>query len=162
MSVTARLRQPSSRPPAACAIFRAVYERPRQVTWFIGFQVLGAVVGAVLVIAVRNDVGREIGLLHLVFLLFAYVAVKGFFIWKVWSRKNWARLTMFAWFLCTYIRYFAQRISGAIPIQIEASLRALIMVVAVLHLTSFALLFTRPANDWFRPPRAKQSFVFPR
>jgi hypothetical protein len=136
-----------------------VYERPRQVTWFIGFQILGAAVGALLVVAVRNDVGWEVGLLHLVFLLFAYVTVKGFFIWKVWSRKNWARLTMLAWFLCTFIYYFAQRISGATPIQIEASLRALIIGVAVLQATSIALLFTRPANEWFRPPRAKQSLV---
>jgi phosphatidylserine synthase len=139
-----------------------VYERPRQVKWFIGLQILAAALGAVLVVAVRNDIGWEVGLLHLVFVLCAYVAVKGFFIWKIWKGKNWARLTMFAWFLYTYIQYFAQLRSGATPIQIEPRLKALIIVVAVLQATSFALLFTRPANDWFRPPRAKQSLLFPR
>jgi uncharacterized membrane protein YfcA len=70
-----------------------VYDRPRQIKWFIGLQILGASLGAVLVLAVRNDIGWDIGLPHLFSLLLAYVAVKGFFIWKIWDRKNWARLT---------------------------------------------------------------------
>jgi phosphatidylserine synthase len=151
-----------SGPFAACAILPAVYERPRQVKWFVGLQILAAALGAVLVVAVRNDIGWEVGLLHLVFVLFAYVAVRVFFVWKIWKGKNWARLTMFAWFLYTYIQYFAQFRSGATPIRIEPSLKALIVVVAVLQATSLALLFTRSGNEWFRPPRAKQSLLNPR
>ena len=138
-----------------------MYERPRQVKWFLSLQVAATALGAVLVVAVRNDTGWEIGLLRLVPLLFAYLAVRGFFIWKIWKGKNWARLAILAWFLYTYIQYFAQLRSGATPIQVETSLRALILVVAVLQATSLALLFTRPANEWFRPPRAKQGVLIP-
>jgi hypothetical protein len=138
-----------------------VYERPHQIKWFIGLQIVAHALGGVLAVAARNDAGLEIGLPHLVFLLFAYVAVKGFFIWKIWGGKNWARLTMFAWVLYTYIQYLHQLWSGATPIQVELPLKALIVMVAVLQVASFALLFTRPANEWFRPPRTKQSLLFP-
>lgn len=156
------LRQPPSPPSPACAILRAVYERPRQVKWFLSLQIPATALGAVLVVAVRNDIGWEIGLLRLVSILFAYLVVRGFFIWKVWKGKNWARLTMLAWLLYTYIQYFAQLRSGTTPIQIETGLKALVIVVAVLQATSLALLFTRPANEWFGPLRAKQSLLFPR
>lgn len=144
-----------------CAILRAVYERPLQVKWFLGLQILATALAAVLVVTVRSDIGWEIGLLRLVSLLFAYLAVRCFFIWMVWKGKNWARLTMLAWSLYTYIQYFVQIRLSATPIEIEVSLKALIMVVAVLQATSIALLFTRSANAWFRAPRAKQSLPFP-
>jgi phosphatidylserine synthase len=147
--------------PAACVILRAVYKRPRQVEWFVGLQILAAALGGVLVVAARNDTGWEVGLLYLILVLLAYVAMKGFFTWKIWKGKNWARLTMFAWFLCTSIQYFVQLRSGATPIHVEPSLKILIIVVAVLQATSFALLFTRPANEWFRSPRTKQNQLFP-
>ena len=119
--------------------------------------------GAVLVVLVRTDVpGWDVGLRHLIFLLFAYVAARAFFIWKIWKGKNWARLTILAWFLYTYIQYLAQLWSGATPINIEPRLKALIIVVAVLQATSLALLFMRPANEWFRSPRAKQGVLLPR
>jgi hypothetical protein len=151
------LRQLSDDPAAAYAILRVVYERPRQITWFVSLQILATAVGAVLVVAVRNDIpGWDVGLRHLIFLLVAYVAARAFFIWKIWNGKNWARLTMLAWFSYTYIQYFVQLWSGATPIEIEPRLKALIIVVGVLQATSFVLLFMRPANEWFRSPQSKQ------
>jgi phosphatidylserine synthase len=137
--------------------FAAVYERPRQIKWFAGLQIVAAAIGAMLVVTVR----WPIELSHLIFLLFAYAAVKGFFIWKVWEGKNWARFTMLLWFLFTYIQYLAQLWYGATPIQVEPSLKALIIIVAVLQLISFPLLFSRPANEWFRSPHAKQRLPSP-
>jgi phosphatidylserine synthase len=139
-----------------------VYERPRQVKWFIGLQIFAAALGGVLAVAVRNDIGWQIGLPHLAFVLLAYLAVKSFVVWKTWKGKNWARLIVFAWFLYTYISYFAQLRSGATPIQIGSSLKVLTFVVAVLQVTSLALLFTRPANEWFRSLRSKQGMLLPR
>jgi hypothetical protein len=91
-----------------------------------------------------------------------YVAVKGFFIWKIWDRKNWARLTMLAWFLHTYIQYFIQPKSGAAPIQIETGLKVVTVALEVAQACSLALLFTRSSNDWFRPAPAKENLLFPR
>ena len=145
----------------ACAILHAMDERPRQVKWFLGLQILATGLSVFLVVAVRNDIGWEVGLLHLVSFMLVYVAIRGFLIWKVWKGKNWARLTLLAWFLSTYIQYFIQLKFGATPIQIEPGLKTLIIVVAVLQAISLALLFTHPANEWFRPPRAKQALLFP-
>ena len=139
-----------------------MYRRPSQIKWFLGLQILAAGVGAVLVVAARNDVFWQIGLLYLVFLLVAYMIVKGFVIWMTWCAKNWARLTMLAWVLYTFVNYFVQLRSGATPIQLEPSLKAVGFVVLVLQVSSITLLFTPPANEWFRHARAKRSLVFPR
>jgi hypothetical protein len=61
---------------------------------------------ALLVAALSKDLDLEIGRHHSLFLLFFYLAIKGFFVWKVWTGRNWARLTMLAWFFYTNIRYF--------------------------------------------------------
>jgi hypothetical protein len=137
-----------------------VYERPRHIKWFIGLQILGAALDAVLVFVVRNAIGGEIGLPQLFFLLLVYVAVKGFFIWKIWDRKNWARLTMLAWFLYTYIQYVIHFESGASLIEINTSLKAVTLALGVVQACSLALLFTRSSNDWFRPAPAKENSLF--
>jgi hypothetical protein len=137
--------------------FAAVYERPRQIKWFVGLQIVAAALGAALVVTMR----WPIELSHLIFLLFAYLGVKGFFIWKIWRGKNWARMTLLAWLLCTYIQYLVQLWLGSNPIQIDSSLKALIIGVGVLQATSLALLFTPSANEWFRSPRPKPSLLSP-
>ncbi len=139
-----------------------MYGRPSHIRWFLSLQVLAAFLGAVVVVAARSDVELEAGLARLVSLLLAYVAVRGCFIWMAWRGKNWARFALLAWFLYTYIQYVVDLRSGATLIQLDASLKTLIAAVAVLQASSLALLFTRSANQWFRPSRAGHDLLFPR
>src|SRR6202140_5439860 len=74
--------------PAACVILRAVYKRPRQVEWFVGLQILALALGGVLVVVIPNEAGWEVGLLFLILVLLAYVAIKCFFPWKIWKGKS--------------------------------------------------------------------------
>ena len=69
---------------------------------------------------------------------------------------------MLAWFLYTYIQYFIHFESGATPIQIKTSLKAVTVALAVVQACSLALLFTRSSNDWFRPAPAKENQLLPR
>jgi len=110
----------------------------------------------------RNDFGVQVEFLHLCFLLFLHLAVRGFLVWKIWTGKNWARLTMIGWFLYSYIHYFTQLASGATPIQVALSLKVVSIVLAILQAFSLALLFTGPAKEWFRLDRTKESLLSPR
>jgi len=143
-------------------MLRAVYERPRQIKWFVGLQILGAAMGIVLVAALSKDLGLEIGRYHSLFLLFFYLATKGFLVWKIWTGRNRARLTMLAWFLYTYIRYFIPRGFGVTQIPVAPIIKIGSIGLAILQVSSLALLFVPRANEWFRPAPAKESLLFPR
>jgi succinate-acetate transporter protein len=67
---------------------------------------------------------------------------------------------MLAWFLYTYIQYFIQLKSGVTPIQVETSLKAVFVALAVVQVCSLALVFTPSSNDWFRPEPAKGRCFF--
>jgi hypothetical protein len=64
-----------------------------------------------------THLGRE-GLLHFitvrirVSVLLVILAIQAFLIWKVWMGKNWARLTLHAWFLLGCIESLVQHLSA--------------------------------------------------
>jgi hypothetical protein len=53
---------------------------------------------------------------------------------------------MLAWFLYTYIQYFIHFESGATPIQIKTSLKAVTVALAVVQACSLALFIAGPAE----------------
>ena len=142
-------------------MLRRVYAPPRQVKWFVGLQLLGLVFAAVAVVMVWNDLGRRPGLFHLVSVFVVFLAIGGSLTWKVWMGKNWARLTMLAWFLLSCTLSFIKHPTDLPPIQVPAGLKAIGILLTILQAFSFVTLFINPANEWFRPAPAKESPLFP-
>jgi len=145
-----------------CVMLPGVYAPPRQVKWFVGLQLVGLVFAVVAVLTVWNDLGRKPELFHLVSILLIFLSIEGLLIWKVWMGKNWARLTMLAWFLLSWVGSYFQHSPAPTPIHVRAGLMAIGITLSILQAFSFVTLFINPANEWFRPAPAKESLLFPR
>jgi hypothetical protein len=102
-----------------CVILRPrqVSGPPRQIKWFVGLQAVSLAFPWWHWSWCGTHLGRE-GLLHFitvrirVSVLLVILAIQAFLIWKVWMGKNWARLTLLAWFLLGCIESLVQHLSA--------------------------------------------------
>ena len=72
--------------------------------------------------------------------------------WKVAKGNNWARITLFVFFLVGLLPFVFILQS---ELACSAGLAALSIVQAVLQAFSLVLVFANPANEWFRGVAAK-------
>lgn len=107
-------------PLELCVILRPrpVCGPPRQIKWFVGLQAVSLAFPWWHWSWCGTHLGRE-GLLHFITVrirasvLLVILAIQAFLIWKVWMGKNWARLTLLAWF------FFGLRILGPAPLGLS-------------------------------------------
>jgi tryptophan-rich sensory protein len=88
----------------------------------------------------------------LVFILFFTIAIVAFLIWKVAKGRNWARITLLVFFLIGVLP-FAFTVRSELARSV--SLAAVSIAQAVSQAFSLMLVFTNPANEWFRGVSAK-------
>jgi hypothetical protein len=100
-----------------------------------------------------NDLGRKPGLFHAISILLVFLAIEVFLIWKVWVGKNWARLTLLAFFVLDCIQIFVWHTPPPVPLHVPASMEIVGIVLTILQAISFVTLFTNPAREWFRGPQ---------
>lgn len=134
---------------------------PRQVKWFVGLQFLGLALSVVVSVIARNALGGRPELSHFIIVLSAFLAIEIFLIRKVWIGKNWARLTMLAWFLLGSISLFFYKAPAPVPNPFPASLTAIGLVLAILQGLSFVTLFIKPADNWFQRGSTKGAISAP-
>jgi hypothetical protein len=75
--------------------------------------------------------------------------IHGFFIWKMWQRRNWARITLLVLFLIGLPFYYSY-LRGAFGRS--AILAATSLLQPLVQGSGLFLAFTEPATEWFRKP----------
>ena len=128
-------------------MLRPVKARPPQIAWFIGLQCAGLALGAVkLLLNWRHLIA--LGSVLLLVLTFCFtIAILSFLIWKVSEGKNWARITVLVFFLIGALSFaFTLRSEFARSVD----LASISIVQVAVQACSLILVFTSPANQWFR------------
>lgn len=120
--------------------------KPRHIAWFVGLQCLSLAIAPVkLALDWSRMVSQGPTSSILVFLCTTVILV--LLIWKTTKRKNWARISLLVFFLM-----------GALPFALifeselarSTAVAVLSVLQAILQASSIAILFTGPANQWFR------------
>jgi len=127
-----------------------VQAKPRQIEWFVGLQCLGFALSAPKIALNWKHLTAQGSVGSLVVTLFLTIAIIVFLIWKITQRKNWARITLLVFFLMGLVP-FAFNVRSELSRSV--SLAAVSIVQAALQASSLAVVFTNPANMWFRSVR---------
>ena len=125
----------------------ALVERPKEVTRAVQLISASFVIGGLR--AVFDLAQKVSGAWYLltILLLVAFLGIFFFFVWKIATGRNWARIT----FLVLLLIGLPLAVPGYIgELRTRLLYGSLSIVIAILQLIGAYLLFTKQSNLWFR------------
>ena len=127
----------------------ALTERPAVVTRAVQLLALALVIGVIrsIFVAIAAAAGKmSIATAAIIFVL-AFFGVMFFFVWKVSSRRNWARFVLLV-LVIIGLPFAVPAYIGEVRRNLPGGLLSILL--ALLQTIGIVLLFLPKANSWFR------------